>query len=100
MDREYLTRLTRELTDSGKLIEAGWVGFRLAVVPEDASKTQLEETRKAFFAGAQHLFASIMNILDDDREPTPADLRRMELISNELEVFAKQLKTEVWGRPI
>lgn len=27
-DRAYLERLSRELTDKGKLIEAGWVGLR------------------------------------------------------------------------
>lgn len=89
MDREFLRRLERELVDKGKLIESGWVGLRLAAIPEDAGKTQLEEMRNAFFAGAQHLFASIMDILDDDREPTPADLRRMDLINTELEVFIK-----------
>lgn len=87
MNREYLRRFERELVDKGKLIEAGWVGLRLSAVPEDAGKTQLEEMRTAFFAGAQHLFGSIMGILDDDREPTEADLRRMSLISDELDIF-------------
>lgn len=89
MDRGFLRRLERELVDSGKLIEAGWVGLRLAAIPEDAGKTQLEEMRNAFFAGAQHLFGSIMGILDEDREPTEADLRRMSLISAELETFIR-----------
>ncbi len=89
MDREYLRRLERELVDKGKLIEAGWMGLRLSAIPEDAGKTQLDEMRNAFFAGAQHLFGSIMNILDDDRDPTVSDLRRMELISIELEGFIR-----------
>lgn len=89
MDRDHLRRLERELTDKGKLIEAGWVSLRLAAIPEEAGKTQLEEMRSAFFAGAQHLFGSIMSILDDDREPTPADLRRMDMINAELEVFIR-----------
>lgn len=89
MDREYLRRFERELVDKGKLIEAGFVGLRLAAIPEDAGKTQLEEMRNAFFAGAQHLFASIMDVLDDDREPTNADLARMGLIQAELDVFIR-----------
>ena len=89
MDRDFLRRLERELVDKGKLIEAGWVGLRLAAIPEDAGKPQLEEMRNAFFAGAQHLFSSIMDVLDDDREPTEADLARMGLIQSELDVFIR-----------
>lgn len=89
MDREFLRRLERELVDKGKLIESGWVGLRLAAIPEEAGKLQLEEMRNAFFAGAQHLFASIMDVLDDDREPTAADLARMGLIQSELDVFIR-----------
>jgi hypothetical protein len=94
-DRAFLERLSRELTDQGKLIEAGWVGFRLAVMPEGVSKVQLEETRKAFFAGCQHLFSSIMTIMDEDREPTEADLRRMDMINTELQAFGEKLKREI-----
>jgi hypothetical protein len=94
MDREYLRRFERELVDKGKLIEAGWVGLRLAAIPDGAPKIQLEEMRNAFFAGAQHLFGSIMGILDDDREPTEADMKRMSLIADELETFAKDFSKQ------
>lgn len=93
-DREFLERLSRELTDQGKLIEAGWISLRLAAIPDDAPKLQLQEMRKAFFAGAQHLFGSIMTILDEDREPTAADLRRMDLIDKELRGFLADFKRE------
>jgi hypothetical protein len=98
-DPEYLKRLSVELTDKGKLIEAGWIGLRLALKLEDAPKVQLEEMKKAFFAGAQHLFSSIMTILDEDKEPTDADMKRMSLISDELETFGEQFKEELWGKP-
>lgn len=88
-DRAHLDRLTRELTDNGKLIEAGWVGLRIAVDLIDAPSDQLREMRMAFFAGAQHLFGSIMGILDPGEEPTEADLRRMDLIDAELELFIR-----------
>jgi hypothetical protein len=86
-DRAFLERLSRELADQGKLIEAGWVGLRIACDLEDAPKIQLEEMRNAFFAGAQHLFSSIMTILEPDAEPTDKDLERMDLIARELEKF-------------
>lgn len=91
-DRAHLERLSRELTDEGKLIEAGWVGLRLAAVPLDAPAIQLDEMRNAFFAGAQHLYSSIMTILDPGAEPTDNDLRRMELIHNELQGFIQDFE--------
>lgn len=82
-----LEKLTRNLTDSGKLIEAGWMGLRFMSIPPDAPKVQIDEMRMAFFAGAQHLFGSIMGILDPGSEPTDGDMRRMEQIDAELKSF-------------
>lgn len=91
-DRAHLERLTRELTDSGKLIEAGWVSLRVATDLIDAPADQLREMRMAFFAGAQHLFGSIMNILDPGAEPTDKDLARMDLIDKELKRFIQEFE--------
>ena len=85
-----LEALFRDLTDKGKLIEAGWIGLRGAAIPADAPQLQLDEMRSAFFAGAQHLFSSIMTILDPGEEPTYRDLQRMSLISAELDEFIKR----------
>lgn len=100
IDRAYLERLARELTDEGKLVEAGWVGLRLAAIPEDAPKVQLQEMRKAFFAGAQHLFSSILSILDQGEEPTADDLRRMDLINAELGQFVEELQREIGSKGV
>jgi hypothetical protein len=91
-DRAHLDRLTRELTDSGKLIEAGWVGLRIACDLIDAPADQLREMRMAFFAGAQHLFGSILNVLEPGEEPTDKDLLRMDLIHTELDTFIKDFE--------
>ena len=92
---ELLTETSRELADQGKLIEAGWVSMQLAMVPPDAPDVQVAEMRKAFMAGAQHLFSSIMAILDPgDDEPSEADLRRMDLISDELNAFYEEMTRE------
>lgn len=83
-------KLTRDLIDAGKIIEGGWVGFQLMVFPDGVSQIQQDEMRKAFFAGAAHLMASIMNVLDPEDEPTERDLRRMSLIHKELDDFQKK----------
>lgn len=91
-DRDFLKRFEKQLIQEGKLIEAGFIGLRLAAIPATASKDQLEDMRVAFFAGAHHLFNSIMHVLDDDREPTEADMARMSRIHEELEVFIEGFK--------
>lgn len=93
MNRELLDQICRKLTDEGKLIEAGFMGLRLSI-PDDAPQVQIKEMRYAFFAGAQHLFASIMGILEPGAEPTDNDLRRLSLISEELDEFVRKLKQE------
>lgn len=94
-DRAFLERLSRDLTDKGLLIEAGWVGYRLAVMSPDAPAIQLEECKLAFFAGALHLFQSIMTIMDPGEEPTAADLMKMSLIHEELEKFGREFELKV-----
>ena len=89
---ESLVLLSQKLTDQGRLIEAGWVGFQIAVVPPDAPDVQVREMRLAFMAGAQHLFSSITAIMEADREPTEADMRRMSLIDDELKAFTEEFK--------
>jgi hypothetical protein len=94
-DRAFLERLSRELTDQGKLIEAGWISLRLAAVDPQAPALQLDEMRMAFFAGAQHLFSSIMTILEPDAEPTDKDLERMDLIDKELKRFITEFELRI-----
>jgi hypothetical protein len=92
MTREQLEKLHRDLANSGKLIEAGWISMRLACIALDAPDVQIREMRMAFFGGAQHLFASIMIALDPGDEPTDADTRRLELIDAELKAFIKDFE--------
>ena len=83
--REALDRLAVELADQGRLIEAGWTILLRTCIPSDAPDAQVREMRLAFMAGSQHLFASIMTILDPgDEEPTVDDMQQSDLIDAEL----------------
>lgn len=59
------------------LIEREWESF-LAILPKDAHPIQISECRRAFYAGAQALFAGIITGLSPGTEPTEADGRLME----------------------
>lgn len=89
------TELSKQLADQGKLIEAGWVGYRMYVLPPDAPQIQIDECRTAFMAGSQHLFGSIMNILDPGEQETEADLTKMDLIDKELRAFAREMQMRI-----
>lgn len=87
--------LTRECIDRGQIIEGGWKAMEILML-KGASKIQRTEMRKAYFFGAQHLFASIMGILEPgDIEPTELDMERMTKINEELEKFVEDMKGTV-----
>ena len=89
--------LTKFGFDKGSIIELGFSSF-VAACYKDAgpSPDQCRQLRDAFFGGAQHLFASIMTILDPGEEPTAADMQRMDQIHRELEDFAGALARRIY----
>lgn len=92
--RKVLDKLARDLIDKGLLIEAGFLSLRAVAIPRTAPPDQIREMRLAFFAGAQHLFGSIMRTLDPGEEPTAEDERRMDCISAELEAFIAEFEAQ------
>jgi hypothetical protein len=78
--------LTIRLMDEGKLIQGGWEGYKMQLDPR-AGAVQVEETRIAFYAGAHHVFQSIMTAMDPGKEPTEQDMARIALIQAELDEF-------------
>lgn len=97
--RRLHDEIAKKLTDEGRLIEAGWATMNALVLPKDAPPIQRAEMRKAFFMGAQHLYASMMAFLEEGEEPTATDLNRMSLIHNELEAFRKEVTCFHAGAP-
>jgi hypothetical protein len=90
--QEAAQELAEGLANAGKIIEGGFAGFRMMIIRSGAPSIQVREMRMAFFAGAQHLFASIMAVMDSDRDPTPRDLHRMRIIHEEIEGFRKDFE--------
>lgn len=86
--REFAEKLTRQLMAEGKILEGGWAAFQLLMMHPKAGSAQINDMKIAYFAGAEHLWSSLMAGLDrDDQEPTAADERKMDLISKELDNF-------------
>lgn len=87
--------LLAKLADEGRVIEAGWIAYRYAVLPPEASEIQIAETYKAFYAGAQHLFSSILGFLGEGAEPSLKDLIRMNLVADELNAWAIEMRQAI-----
>ena len=48
------------------LIERGWLAYAERVLPKDAPKVQVQECRRAFYAGAAHLFGGLTDAVGPD----------------------------------
>ncbi len=55
---------------------------------------QWQTMQQCFFAGASWFLQHMMTHLDDDAEPTEADLAMIERIANELQAYAESQATE------
>jgi hypothetical protein len=91
-DAVDLDQLAAALVDQGLLIEAGFVSLCLCVIPADAPGEQVRDMKLAFFAGAQHLFSSLIRTLDPGAGVTRRDLDRVRNIEAELQRFADDLR--------
>lgn len=92
--REITDAITQKLLDEGKIIAAGWAIMCALGIPKDAPEIQRRMMQDAFYAGAQHLWASIHAGLDEDAEPSEQDMQRMSLIAAELDAWSKTKQAE------
>ena len=75
-----------------KHVAAEWATYAEQIVPKGAPQVQVQETRRAFYAGAASVLFRINRLLEDDAEPTPADLQMMDDIEAELAEFGRDIE--------
>jgi len=68
-----------------------WETYRTKVIPKSAGAVQLQETRRAFYAGAEAMYRVVMEMLSPESEPTEADIQAMQEIMQEMASFAKDV---------
>jgi hypothetical protein len=81
--------LVKTASDAGLVLELGWLSCAIMMKPAPEFRNDM---RIAYYAGAQHLFASMMTMLDPDADPTPRDLVRMDKMYKELAAMEPELK--------
>lgn len=97
--RDAHNALVKAAVDKGLLLEAGFLALRVQCLEPDASDRAVGTARMLYMAGAQHLFASLMAVMDPGGEPTAADMRRISLIAAELQAVEPQLRAMAGVEP-
>lgn len=92
LSMDEIKAFEKALADQGKVIEAGWYGFRHMTLHPDSPQIQVDEMRAAFFGGAMHLFSTLMSVMDSGADPSDNDMVRMDKIAGELEAFFAEFK--------
>lgn len=89
--RRLAEAVTRGLADEGTVVEAGFTAFvaQFKVPPPPGARAAM---RFAFYSAAQHVFSSIMVMMDGSLEPTDRDLARMDGVYREVEAFRLDLE--------
>lgn len=75
-----------------RIIEEGFESLRQSAFAPGTPEIQVQEMRRAFYAGAAHLLGSVMRVLDPGSEPTERDLFQMQAIQNELDHFMSEVR--------
>ena len=67
------------LLESGRLIEAGWVGWSTNTIDPRVPSQQMFDMRLAFFAGAHYLFVNMIAATKrKEGEPSVVDFRMID----------------------
>jgi hypothetical protein len=69
-------------------IRVGWETYRQTVMPADAGEVQVIECRRAFYAGAVHLFGAVV---DNSTLPEADAMQRLMNFQDELAAFPKAI---------
>lgn len=93
MSTNNSVKVAQKLMDQGVFVQGGWEMFAAVALEGQPNRVKIE-VRKAFFAGASHLFAGLQECLDEEGETTELETDRVEKISLELQKFAEEMIAE------
>ena len=90
--QERYQKILKTWADQGRVVEGGWQGLSTIWELDKGSELQRSEMRKAFYAGAQHVFASIMGLMGPEQEePSEREEKVLSDIHKELDKFAAEM---------
>lgn len=90
--RKAAEAIQKRLLEEGHALQGGFMAYCL--VRGVSNEAVRERVRDAFMAGAESCFTSMMMGLDEGKEPTDDDMRRMSMIWSEIEAWRKDRELE------
>ena len=70
------------------------MSYRLDVIPANAPPLQVQECRRAFYSGALACWRAVLDVEDNQEEPTQAEMDHMARIQEEFDAYGEELKKE------
>ena len=80
------------------MITDKWNSYLSEVLPDNVSAIQLQETRRAFYAGAAACFHTIQSFLGDGLDHTEAEVDAVESLVIEMRDYALSIGTFEEGK--
>jgi hypothetical protein len=74
-----------------KLIERGWRSYAEHVLPTNAGRAQIQEMRRAFYAGAGLLFEALTDAVGPDDVSEDAGMDIMRGVDEEIRAFVQDV---------
>ena len=87
----------RVMARKGRLVRDGWQDYAQKILPKSAPPVQRQETRRAFYAGAAHLLATMAE-LGEPEVDEDAGAGVLEATQHEIEAFVRTVGTPGEGR--
>lgn len=92
VNKERYEKILNSWADQGRVVEGGWRGLSAIWGLDTAPEVQKMEMRKAYYAGAQHVFGSIMGLMGPSgEEPSEREMKVLDDIHKELDAFAAEM---------
>lgn len=75
------------------ILRRAWLDYEHTILdPIKADRIQRQETRRAFYCGAQSVFGGILSNLTPGEEPQEADLTMLSDVQAEIDAFTALIK--------
>lgn len=75
------------------ILREAWLQYEHQILdPLKAQRIQRQETRRAFYAGAQAVFGGILSHLTPGEEPEEADINMLTEVQKEIDQFTEAIR--------
>jgi hypothetical protein len=96
LDDVTLERITKQMMDEGRVLEAGWTGFRVLCLPADIQRKQEDTLRRIYFIGAKCLMTALEASLQSDDSLRPQRMAQLRAELDRWDALGRERKP---GRP-